>query len=86
MNQPAAKQLDADLSAWLKPADPDTPLEYPLKNLKAVIAPCVASLLHLSPAHSDELIAAMSAYYRHAGYSYSGPAAGWAFRCIDPKA
>lgn len=41
-------KLDADLSRWLQPDDPDTELSYPLAGLKAVIAPC-ASFLRLFP-------------------------------------
>lgn len=52
----------------------------PVKGCKAIIAPCVPSL---SRSTRGSVLTSLSLANRHAGYSYSGPAAAFAYRCID---
>jgi MEMO1 family protein len=70
--------LSDELSSWLAAVKPAAEEGYspPIKGCKAVIAPFV-SLSIIACLHD------LSIVIRHAGYSYSGPAAAWAYKSID---
>lgn len=77
-------KLDKQLSDWLKStATGEGALqEAPVKGCKAIIAPCVlfpVIPLECSSIHSPFLLR------RHAGYSYSGPAAAYAYNSVEVK-
>ncbi|KDN41163.1 UPF0103-domain-containing protein [Tilletiaria anomala UBC 951] len=73
------KVLDRSLTQWLSAVDPTgiasaAEVVYPSSLSSAVVQ---ASCLTL-PIRSCRAVVAP-----HAGYSYSGPAAAWAYKCID---
>lgn len=50
----------------------------PPSGARAIIAPYVSAIVHLqTPQNANHLSC------RHAGYAYSGPAAAWAYKCLD---
>jgi MEMO1 family protein len=69
-------ELDGQLSGWLDAVVPEGDYAPPIQGCKAVIAPCVSLL-------SVPVRAVQPLYTRHAGYSYSGPAAAYAYKSID---
>ncbi|KAJ3115316.1 hypothetical protein HK098_007000 [Nowakowskiella sp. JEL0407] len=79
-------KLARELSDWLAqvPTSPESgslassPL--PISNLRGLIAPYI-SFMSLASLN----VLANFILQRHAGYSYSGPSAAFAYRCIDPN-
>lgn len=55
---------------------------FPVKGCKAVIAPFVYSI-HIRDSLTFKGFLTFDPLSRHAGYSYSGPAAAWAYKSID---
>ena len=76
LSRPIGEVLNGELSQWLGQVD-DQAESYPINDCKAIIAPFV-SITQSLYYHSQFL-----GCYRHAGYSYSGPAAAWAYKSID---
>lgn len=73
----AAQKLNSELSTWLEAVSPTDQEGYapPIKGCKAVIAPFVC--------YPEIRRRNLRFPTRHAGYSYSGPAAAWAYKSID---
>lgn len=72
-------QLRQELSEWLATVKPAEEQGYdpPVAGCKAIIAPCVNNVNHGYPLKPDDVST------RHAGYSYSGQAAAWAYKSIN---
>jgi len=68
--------LSAELDSHLNKVQPTSALDYtpPISDAKAIIAPWVLP--------SDHSYDSSLHFVRHAGYSYSGPAAAWAYAAI----
>ncbi|KKA28833.1 hypothetical protein TD95_000285 [Thielaviopsis punctulata] len=69
-------ELDGYLSSVPKTLDNDT---LPVNNARFIIAPFVFLFLALLSLCTP----ADNVFPRHAGYSYSGPCAAWAYKCLD---
>lgn len=70
----AGDGLNEELDGWLEAVVPSE--DFPVAGSKAIIAPfvpCYIVFHQLILRYTD----------RHAGYSYSGPAAAWAYKSID---
>jgi hypothetical protein len=80
-------QLNSQLEGWLSAVDPpvscigpksdgEQQQKLPVPGARMIIAPYVRSII-------GRKIQTAKCSHRHAGYSYSGPAAAWAYKAWD---
>ena len=74
-----AQELNTELEKYLQAVQASEEFTPPVKGCKAIIAPYVLSYRF----NASQLMSKLLLLHRHAGYSYSGPAAAWAYKSID---
>lgn len=78
--------LDEQLTEWLSKAKPERLPKPPHSVVETDLAGFSSSIQYEEENVQIPIAGLKAIIAPHAGYSYSGKAAAWAYKCIDPKA